>query len=162
MKKIFHYGIRGIAHDFFKSYLTDRQQYTLVDGIESEWLTVLCGVPQGSVLGPLLFLLYTSDLSNASNFWINLFADDTCLSLSHNNINVLNMQCNTEAAKIDEWFKANRLTTNSKKASNFLLSEYYKDNVYNSNSFNITMGNVRLKRVHNVKYLGVILDANVT
>ena len=72
------------------------------------------------------------------------------------------MQCNTEAAKIDEWFKANRLTTNSKKASNFLLSEYYKDNLYNSNSFNIIMGNVSLRRVDNVKYLGVILDANVT
>ena len=94
-----------------------------MDGAESEWLTVLCGVPQGSVLGPLLFLLYTNDLSFASNFSINLFADDTCLSLSHSNIHILKTQCNTEAAKVDEWFKANRLTTNSKKASNFLLSE---------------------------------------
>ena len=97
-----------------------------------------------------------------SNFAINLFADDTCLSLSHSNINSLNMQCNTEAAKIDEWFKANRLTTNSKKSSYFLLSEYYKNDLYNPDSFTITMGNVRLKRVNNVKYLGVILDANIT
>ena len=127
LKKLFHYGIRGLAHDFFKSYLTDRKQYTFVNGEESEWLTVLCGVPQGSVLGPLLFLLYTNDLSYASNFSINLFADDTCLSMWHKNIWTLNRQCNIEAARVDEWFKANRLTTNSKKASNFLLSEYYSD-----------------------------------
>ena len=162
LKKLFHYGIRGVAHDFFKSYLTDRKQYTCVNGVESEWLWVLCGVPQGSVLGPLLFLLYTNDLSYASNFSINLFADDTCLSMWHKNICILNRQCNIEAARIDEWFKANRLTTNSKKASNFLLSEYYSDPRNPYGNFTISMGNVLLKRVDIVKYLGVILDHKVT
>ena len=162
LKKLFHYGIRGVAHDFFKSYLTDRKQYTFVNGVESEWLWVLCGVPQGSVLGPLLFLLYTNDLSYASNFFINLFADDTCLSMWHNNIHILKQQCNIEAARVDEWFKANRLTTNSKKASNFLLSEYYSDPGIPYGNFTISMGNVLLKRVDKVKYLGVILDQKVT
>ena len=162
LKKLFHYGIRGLAHDFFKSYLTDRKQYTFINGVESEWLTVLCGVPQGSVLGPLLFLLYTNDLSYASNFSINLFADDTCLSLCHNNIYTLNRLCNLEAAKVDEWFKANRLTTNSKKASNFLLSEYTNNFCIPYSSFNIYMGNVLLRRVNIVKYLGVFLDHKVT
>ena len=148
--------------NFFKSYLTDRQQYTFVNGLESEWLTVLCGVPQGYVLGPLLFLLYTNDISHASNFSINLFADDTCLSLCHNNIRILNAQCNVEAARVDEWFKTNRLTTNSKKASNFLLSQYYVKNPSQSRSFNITVGNVVLKRVESVKYLGVMLDHEVS
>ena len=133
-----------------------------MNGVESEWLTVLCGVPQGSVLGPLLFLLYTNDMSYASNFSINLFADDTCLSLCHSNLNTLNLQCNVEAARVDEWFKANRLTTNSKKASNFLLSEYYCRAPNRSGSFTISMGNVILKRVETVKYLGVMLDHNVT
>ena len=142
IKKLFHYGIRGVAHDFFKSYLTDRKQYTFVNGVKSEWLWVLCGVPQGSVLGPLLFLLYTNDLSYASNFSINLFADDTCLSMWHKNIRTLNRQCNIEAACVDEWFKANRLTTNSKKSSNFLLSEYYSDPRNPYRNFTISMGNV--------------------
>ena len=112
--------------------------------------------------GATAFLLYTNDLSFASNFSINLFADDTCLSLSHHNINILNSQCNVEAAKIDEWFLANRLTTNSKKASNFLLSEYSSEDSFPTDNFTITMGNVTLKRVRFVKYLGVMLDDKVT
>ena len=159
LRKLQHYGIRGVAFDFFKSYLTNRRQQTLVNGTLSEFLTVLCGVPQGSVLGPILFLLYTNDLANASQFAINLFADDTCLSLCNNNLNELQTLCNIEAAKIDEWFTANRLTTNSKKASNFLLSDY---NGNKSSNFTIKMGKVLLKRVKSVKYLGVILDENVT
>ena len=106
LKKLYHYGFRGPAHDFFTSYLTNRQQYTMVDGELSDYLTVLCGVLQSSVLGPLLFLLYTNDLSHASNFSINLFADDTCLSLCHENIHILKAQCNVEAARVAGWFKA--------------------------------------------------------
>ena len=125
----------------------------------SEYLTVLCGVPQGSVLGPILFLLYTNDLENASKFSINLFADDTCLSLCNKSLHELQLQCNFEASKIHEWFVANKLTTNSKKASNFILSDYIGNK---SPNFTIKMGNVLLKRVESVKYLGVMLDENIT
>ena len=158
LKKLYHYGIRGVAHDFFKSYLTDRLQATSVNGVMSDFLTVLCGVPQGSVLGPLLFLLYTNDLANASNFNINLFADDTCLSLSNKSLFELEVQCNREAARVNDWFIANKLTTNSKKASNFLLSHCSRGVV----DFKINMGNVELKRVDSVKYLGIFLDEKVT
>ena len=116
LKKMHHYGIRGIALKFFESYLTNRRQQTFVNGVLSDPMIILCGVPQGSVLGPLLFLLYTNDLENASKFLINLFADDTCLSMSHTNLNTLKRQCNMEAALVDEWFRANKLTTNAKKS----------------------------------------------
>ena len=148
-----------MALEFFKSYLANRRQQTLVNGTLSDFLTVLCGVPQGSVLGPILFLLYTNDLINASRFSINLFADDTCLSLCHSNLFQLQLLCNIEATKIHDWFLANRLTTNSKKASNFILSDY---NGNNNPNFRIKMGNVFLKKVKSVKYLGVMLDENVT
>ena len=131
----------------------------MVNGILSEYLTVVCGVPQGSVLGPILFLLYTNDLENASKFSINLFADDTCLSLCNKSLHELELQCNFEASKIHEWFIANKLTTNSKKASNFILSDYTGNK---SPNFTIKMGNVLLKRVESVKYLGVMLDENIT
>ena len=163
LKKLQHYGIRGPALDFFRSYLSNRKQYTLVNGVSSDLLTVLCGVPQGSVLGPLLFLLYTNDLANSTKFAVNLFADDTGLSLSCGNLFELNVQCNIEAAFVDNWFRANRLTTNSKKASKFLLSQYtYGLNSTSFQNFRITMGDVELEMVKSVKYLGVMLDDQVT
>ena len=147
MKKIQHYGIRGVALKFFESYLKNRQQQTIINGALSGFLTVLCGVPQGSVLGPLLFLLYTNDLANASNFAINLFADDTCLSLSSENLQELKIHCNSEAALVDEWFKANKLTTNSKKASKFILTQYNPGSSANqTTNFYLKMGDVTLEK----------------
>ena len=159
LKKLSNYGVRGVALRFFESYLTDRKQQTLINGVLSDFLPILCGVPQGSVLGPILFLIYTNDLGNASNFSVNLFADDTCLSLSNSNLYVLERQCNVEADLIHKWFLANKLTTNSKKASNFMLSNYIPNH---SRNFSIKMGNVMLKKVKCVKYLGVMLDENMT
>ena len=95
-----------------------------------------------------------------NKFSINLFADDTCLSLADANLHVLQAKCNEEAALVDEWFKANRLTTNSNKASNFPLSQYGTDS--RVNSFFIKMGDVMLQKVSSVKYLGVILDEKVS
>ena len=163
LKKLHHYGIRGVALKFFESYLKERKQYTFVNGVSSNLLTVLCGVPQGSVLGPLLFLLYTNDLANSTNFSVNLFADDTCLSLSNKNLQELNRRCNIEANLVENWFRANKLTTNSKKASKFLLSKCDTSNASHNptNTFKIKMGSVDLEQVKSVKYLGVRLDEKV-
>ena len=157
LNKLEHYGIRGIALKFFKSYLYNRQQYTCVNGEVSEILSVICGVPQGSTLGPLLFLLYINDLASASNFYVSLFADDTCLLLSHKNMIILEHQCNTELVHINNWFLANKLTANLTKASKYMITLGKSKLTYPQN-FNLTMGNTTLERVTSIKYLGVIFD----
>ena len=85
IKKLFSYGIRGNTLKWFQSYLTDRSQFVTYDGIESKVLSIKYGVPQGSILGPLLFIIYMNDLFNVSNFLFTiLYADDTCVVLGGN------------------------------------------------------------------------------
>ena len=80
LKKLEYYGVRGLANDWFRSYLTNRQQFVSINGINSKKLPMKYGVPQGSVLGPLLFLVYINDLNKAIIHSItHHFADDTNL-----------------------------------------------------------------------------------
>ena len=85
-------------------------QYTSVNNVNSSLNELKCGVPQGSVLGPILFLLLINDLPNATNMFSILFADDTTLQLSSSNIVSLYEQANVELDKLADWFKANKLT----------------------------------------------------
>ena len=108
--KLEHYGIRGILLDWFKSYLSNRKQYAYINGISSSFKDISCGVPQGSVLGPLLFLLYINDLPNISkilNFY--LFADDTNIYYENENLAQMEKIINLELKKLSMWLKINRL-----------------------------------------------------
>ena len=82
--KLERYGVRGLPHTLLKSYLSQRYQFTLVDGQQSSLLPVRCGVPQGSVLGPFLFSIFINDLPKVTNMDTTLFADDACFNLVHN------------------------------------------------------------------------------
>jgi len=89
LNKLFRYGIRGTVNDWFRSYLSNRLQYVNRDGNKSSTVVDRCGVPQGSILGPLLYLMYVNDIGNSCQCNILSFADDTTLYASHSNINEL-------------------------------------------------------------------------
>ena len=109
LSKLDKYGIRNVELNWFKSYLTERKQFVTIKDKTSPLLNISLGVPQGSILCPLLFILYINDLPLASDFLTLLFADDMTLLLSHNNLNFLIEKVNTEFKKVFEFFRTNRL-----------------------------------------------------
>ena len=108
IKKLEKYGIRGLPLQLLASYLTDRQQHTIVNQYKSKSKDVICGILQGLTLGPLLFNIYINDLPLVSNSTIHLFADDTNLTLSHSNVSTLQQNINDELVKVSNWFKVNK------------------------------------------------------
>ena len=96
LDKLYLNGIRGNIHSFLPSYLTNRQQFTVYNNIPSKGSTMVCGVPQGSTLGPLLFSLYINDLPLHTNFQVNMFPDDTVLILKNKNKAHLQQEVNQE------------------------------------------------------------------
>ena len=110
LTKLEYYGIRGVVNDWFASYLSNRRQFVSFFGTDSDYQTVSCGVPQGSVLSPLLFLLYINDLPKCSKILdFHLFADDTNLFLDNTNILNLETDLNVELDKVSQWLFANKL-----------------------------------------------------
>ena len=115
------YGVRGLSCEWFKSYLNNRKQFVQIGDVRSGFLTVTCGVPQGSILGPLLFLIYINDIIHVSDKCdAILFADDTNLFFQHKDLNCLTDIVNDELSKIFNWFNLNKLSVNLKK-TNFIL-----------------------------------------
>ena len=111
--KLSSYGVRGSALLWFTNYLSNRKQYVTFNGINSQSLPIKCGVPQGSILGPLLFLIYINDIINTSSILsFILFADDTNIFLSHRNLQSLINIINVELLKVSIWFKCNKLSLN--------------------------------------------------
>ena len=157
--KLNFYGIRGVILDLFKSYLSNRVQYVTIDGIKSSCKPLECGVPQGSVLGPLLFLLYINDLCNTSNILkYILFADDTSLFLSHKNISKLQTVLNTELIKISKWLYMNKLSLNIGKTQYMVFTKKH----VNLDDISIKLAGSEIKHETSLKFLGITIDQNLT
>ena len=163
LKKLNFYGVCGQNIQWYESYLTNRKQFLTFDNKNTDFENITCGVPQGSILGPLLFLIYVNDLCNASNILDPImFADDTNLFYSHQNISSLFSTVNNELNKINEWFKANKLSLNVKKTKyTFFHKNSFKDNVPLKLP-DLKIANMKIERTNAIKFLGVLLDENIT
>ena len=154
-KKLEFYGIRGIANDWIKSYLYKRKQYVQIDDFSSDYQEVVCGVPQGSILGPKLFILYINDICNVSSlFKYILFADDTNLFCSGKDLGILSKQICLELNKLDNWFAINKLSLNVTKTNFMLFGNRNKSNCI------ISIKNKEIERVQVTKFLGILIDEN--
>ena len=153
--KLKHYGVRDLNLRWFESYLSERYQFTVVNGEQSEMKPVTHGIPQGSILGTLLFLIYVNDITNASDVLkLVLFADDTNAFHSDFDKNNLVRTLNTELSKINEWINVNLLTVNLTK-THFLI--FSKRNVIQFEG-NVMLNNNIVERKHETKFLGIIVD----
>ena len=160
LNKLHHYGIRGITNDWFKSYLSDRQQYVSINGHNSSCSNLICGVPQGSVLGPLLFLIYINDLPNTSSkLQFHLFADDTNVNFVSNDLDYIENCVNEELKSISKWLRANRLSLNVEK-TNFVI--FHSSRRKLDKHVILKLDDSRLTEAKSVKYLGILIDSNLT
>lgn len=163
LKKLYYMGIRGIAHDLIKSYLSDRYQQIKAtdennDQIFSNWDRIVRGVPQGSILGPLLFILYVNDLPDVSNNTVLSYADDTSIIISGESTEDLKRKTVNSINQVKEWFDENILTLNLEKTQIINFHAAYQE----EQEMNITINGTQITNTQTVKFLGIILDTRLT
>ena len=156
--KLKSYGISGNLLDWFTNYLDNRQQRVLVDGKTSKWVKINAGVPQGSILGPLLFLIYINDITTNIRSNIKLFADDTSLSIIVDNPALAAQTLNIDLNKINEWAKTWLVDFNPKKTESLLISRKFNRQHHPT----LYMNNEPIIEVTSHKHLGVILSSDGT
>ena len=139
---------------WIQSYLSQRKQFVEYDEVKSSCKDIVCGIPQGSILGPKLFILYINDICNVSTLLkYVLFADDTNLLYEHENYETLCMNVNNELSKLNQWFSINKLSLNVKK-TNFMVF----GNKHINETLKIRINNEDIVKVSETKFLGIYLD----
>ena len=162
-RKLIKYGIRGKSLELIQNYLTNRKQKVKLEDengavVFSDLRSITCGVPQGSVLGPLLFLIYINDLQNASSLFRAItFADDTNLFMAAPSLENLCDSVNSELDKIKIWFDSNRLSINVSKTCFQLYSKRSLEDAPD-----IKINDISITRSSSVKFLGVIVDEKLS
>jgi hypothetical protein len=158
IKKLSYFGCKGTTLNWFKSYLTNRKQMCKVNQVTSQPRIIRCGVPQGSNLGPILFLIYINDLPNClRTTTASLFADDTNLTASGCSIIDIQTKLNNDLENIHQWLLANKLTLNKDKTE-YIIAGSRQRISKNEGDPEVKLGNCNIKRVKETKTFGVIID----
>ena len=147
---MYHYGIRGTAYKWFQSYLSNRKQYVTYNGICSSTKDVKYGVPQGSILGPMLCLMYIIALCSICKYTTPiLFADDTNLFSSGKDLRVIENHVSDELSNISEWLKVKT------------ISKYKWNSLYDLQQEKESENGQAIDEVNKTKFLGVIIDSKL-
>ena len=160
LEKLGAIGVSESALNWFQSYLFNRQQCVEVDGNRSCFMEVTCGVPQGSILGPQLFLLYINNMHSSLTCKLSLYADDSALFFSHKDPAVIANVLGNELSNCQKWLIDNKLSLHMGKIECLLFGS--KRRLKRVRDFQITCDGMALKRVESVQYLGVRLDCNMS
>ena len=165
LAKLRKYGVDNLEFAWFSSYLTNRKQYCRVNGVSSKTEDIKCGVPQGSCLGPLLFLIYINDLPfSLKKGKVTMYADDTSISYSSKNMEDINQTLSSELGHLKQWQQGNKLSLNVLKTQALVVGskpniKKITENVVDTPQFLI--GDAQVENVDQTKYLGVIIDKNL-
>ena len=160
LQKLEVYEITGEALAWLASYLSNRMQCVSVDDCISEFKSISCEVPQGSILGPLLFLFYINDIVRSSDLLIFImFADDINLFMSNIDLKTLISNVKDELSKVSKWMKVNQLSLSITK-TNFII--FHSRQIYITSDIYLHIDGLLIERVLLTKYLGVILNENLT
>ena len=156
-EKLNYYGLRGNVNKLIQSYLANRKQFVSLNGFDSNLRDLLCGVPQGSSLGPLLFLIYINDFrlcldkTNSGHF-----ADDTFIMYGSKKLGSIESVVNCELKLVSRWLRLNKLSLNAGKTE--LIFFHSKQNSFNYDDISIKFNGIKLIPVDYVKYLGMYID----
>ncbi|CAH1256204.1 ACSS3 [Branchiostoma lanceolatum] len=157
LQKMSRYGIQGPALDWFKSYLTGRKHCTSINGATSEFHQVKYGVPQGSILGPLLFIIYVNDMPEClQSCDISMYADDTVIYYSNKDFTNIENVLQNDLQRLSQWFAANSLSMNGGKCKSMLIGTNRR--LASCNIPNLAVNGVNLKTCDKYTYLGVVID----
>ena len=160
LDKLYHYGIRGIAHKWFKSYLSNREQYVSIEGKSSSRRSLKYSVPQGSILGPLLFIIYINDIPNIhKTAKFILYADDANIILTGNNMQEIETQFDELSSTLVKWVKYNGLSLNIKK-TNYLIFTRKKN--LDLKGFVPKIFGMSIEHKSVARFLGVLIDDKLT
>ena len=154
-----------MANKWFENYLKNRKQYLEIYETQSDLLDIKCGIPQGSIVGPIVFLIYINDIGNSNKLNLLSFADDTTVYLSGQNYTHLVRDISIELSNIYMWLCANRLSLNVNKTKHMIFNYMHSQNSY---ATNLHINNIPLTQVgtnfqeQTIKFLGIYIDEKLS